>query len=120
MTAGTVSAVRVVNIPVVQQRQVQPFMLCRRSRRSTDSVPTVQTVQKTEEISQVRFLDKVVEMTVVVQHQVSMVQVVQKQHGRSQVDNYRTSFEANASSYSSVQTAAESKSRCVHDVTTRS
>ena len=68
-------------------------MLCRRSRRSTDSVPTVQTVQKTEEISQVRFLDKVVEMTVVVQHQVSMVQVVQKQHGRSrQVDNYRMNF----------------------------
>ena len=78
MTAGTVSAVQVVNIPVVQQRQVQQFMLCRRSRRFTDSVPTVQTVQKTEEISQVRFLDKVVEMTVVVQHQVSMVQVVQK------------------------------------------
>ena len=52
MTAGTVSAVQVVNIPVVQQRQVQQFMLCRRSRRSTDSVPTVQTVQKTEEISQ--------------------------------------------------------------------
>ena len=77
MTAGTVSAVHVVNIPVVQQRQVQQFMLCRRSRRFTDSVPTVQTVQKTEEISQVRFLDKVVEMTVVV-HQVSMVQVVQK------------------------------------------
>ena len=67
-----------VNIPVVQQRQVQQFMLCRRSRRFTDSVPTVQTVQKTEEISQVRFLDKVVEMPVVVQHQVSMVQVVQK------------------------------------------
>ena len=62
----------------LQQRQVQQFMLCRRSRRFTDSVPTVQTVQKTEEISQVRFLDKVVEMTVVVQHQVSMVQVVQK------------------------------------------
>ena len=78
MTAGTVSAVQVVNIPVVQQRQVQQFMLCRRSRRFTDSVPTVQTVQKTEEISQVRFLDKVVEMSVVVQHQVSMVQVVQK------------------------------------------
>ena len=73
VTAGTVSAVQVVNIPVVQQRQVQQFMLCRRSRRSTDSVPTVQTAQKTEEISQVRFLDKVVEMTVVVQHQVSMV-----------------------------------------------
>ena len=52
-------------------------MLCRRSRRFKDSVPTVQTVQKTEEISQVRFLDKVVEMPVV-QHQVSMVQVVQK------------------------------------------
>ena len=78
MTAGTVSAVQVVNIPVVQQRQVQQFMLCRRSRRFTDSVPTVQTVQKTEEISQVRFLDKVAEMSVVVQHQVSMVQVVQK------------------------------------------
>ena len=63
MTAGTVSAVQVVNIPVVQQRQVQQFMLCRRSRRFTDSVPTVQTVQKTEEISQVRFLDKVAEMS---------------------------------------------------------
>ena len=46
-----------MNIPVVQQRQVQQFMLCRRSRRFTDSVPT--TVQKIEEISQVRFMDKV-------------------------------------------------------------
>ena len=53
-------------------------MLCKRSRRFTGSVPTVQTVQKTEEISHVRFLDKVVKMPVVVQHQVSMVQVVQK------------------------------------------
>ena len=78
MTAGTVSAVQVVNIPVVQQRQVQQFMLCRRSRRSTDSVPTVQTVQKTEEISKVWFLDKIADIPVVVQHQVSMVQVAQK------------------------------------------
>ena len=51
-------------------------MLCRRSRRFTDSVPTVQTVQKIEEISQVRFMDKVVDIPVVVQHQVSMIQVV--------------------------------------------
>ena len=43
----------------LQQRQVQQFMLCRRSRRFTDSVPTVQTVQKIEEISQVRLMDKV-------------------------------------------------------------
>ena len=77
-STDAVPAVQVVNIPVVQQRQVPQFMWCRRSRRFTDSVPTVQTVQKTEEISRVQFLDKVVEMPVVVQHQVSMVQVVQK------------------------------------------
>ena len=46
---------RVVNIPVVQQRQVQQFKLCRRLRRCTDSVPTVQTVQKIVEITQVQF-----------------------------------------------------------------
>ena len=69
---------RVVNIPVVQQRQVQQFKLCRRSWRFTDSVPTVQMVQKIVEITQVQFLDKVVDMSVVVQHQVPMVQMVQK------------------------------------------
>ena len=77
-STDAVPAVQVVNIPVVQQRQFQQLMLCRRSRRFTDSVPTVKTVQKTEEISQVRFLGKVVDIPVVVQHQVSMVQVVQK------------------------------------------
>ena len=68
-----------------------------------------------------QFLGKVIDILVVVQHQVSMVQVVQKTAWKkSQVDNYRMNFKANASSYSSVQTAAESRSRCVHDVTTRS
>ena len=46
---------RVVNIPVVQQRQVQQFKMCRRSWRCTDSAPTVQTVQKIAEITQVQF-----------------------------------------------------------------
>ena len=50
----------------------------------------VQTVQKIEEISQVRFLDKVVEMPVVVQHQVSMVQVVLKTVGHDESLEHQT------------------------------
>ena len=49
---------RVVNIPVVQQKQ---FKLFRRSWRCTDSAPTVQTVQKIVEITQVQFWTKVVD-----------------------------------------------------------
>ena len=66
--------------------------------RASDAGPAVQAVQKIVEIhrfsingaddpedrgdfSQVQFLDKVVEMLVVVQHQVSTVQVVQKTVG---------------------------------------
>ena len=45
---------RVVNIPIMQQWQVQQFKLCRRSWRFTDAVPMVQMVQKTEEISHKR------------------------------------------------------------------
>ena len=44
----------------------------------------MQTVQKTEKISQVRFLDTVVDMSVVVQRQVPMVQVVQKTIGHEE------------------------------------
>ena len=62
----------------MQQWQVQQFKLCRRSWRFTDSVPTVQTVQKIVEITQMQFLDKVVDIPVVVQRQMSTVQVVQK------------------------------------------
>ena len=56
-------------------------------QRVADAGPAVQAVQKTVEIhrfstnsadSQVQFLDKVVVIPMVVQHQVSMVQVVQK------------------------------------------
>ena len=75
---------RVANIPVVQQWQVQQFKLCRRSWRCTDSVPTVQTFQKIVEITQVQCLDKVVDMSVVVQRQVLMVQVVQKTVGQEE------------------------------------
>ena len=53
---------RVVDIPVVQQRQV----------------PMVQTIHKTVEIPQAQFLDKVVDMPVVVQRQVHKVQKTQE------------------------------------------
>merc|ERR1712209_380195 len=52
----------VVDIPVVQQRQV----------------PTVQTVQKTVEVPQLQFIDKVVDIPVVAQRQIPMVQTVEK------------------------------------------
>ena len=105
--------------------QIQ-YQRCRRFRRpkrfhKCGSWTRLASRQKIVETTQMQFLGKVIDIPVVVQHQVSMVQVVQKQRGRSlQVDNYRMNFKANASSYSSVQTAAESRSRCVHDVTTRS
>ena len=44
----------------------------------------MQTVQKTVEIPQVQFLDKVVDMSVVVQRQVPMVQMVQKTVGHEE------------------------------------
>ena len=59
---------RVVNIPVVQQWQVQQFKV----------------VQKVVEITQMQFLGKVVDIPGVVQRQVSMVQVVQRTVGREE------------------------------------
>ena len=44
----------------------------------------MQTVQKIVEITQVQFLDKVVDMSVVVQRQVPMVQMVQKTVGHEE------------------------------------
>ena len=46
--------------------------------------PAVQVVQKIVEITQMQFLGKVVDIPVVVQRQVSMVQVVQKTVGHEE------------------------------------
>merc|ERR1712083_199712 len=53
---------RVVDVPVVKQRQV----------------PSIQKVQRTVEVPQVQYIDRVVDVPVVKQRQVPSVQVVQK------------------------------------------
>ena len=61
---------RVVDTPVLQQRQVRTVQMVQKTMEN----PTVQTAQKTMENPQAQFLDEVVGMPAVVQRKVPVVQ----------------------------------------------